>query len=44
WPNLMELHKKLFGHGFEEAHNAAADIGATANCFWKLKELGVISV
>ncbi|RLD68508.1 MAG: 3'-5' exonuclease [Bacteroidetes bacterium] len=44
WPNLMELHKKLFGHGFEEAHNAAADINATAKCFWKLKELGVISV
>lgn len=42
WPNLMELHKKLFGHGFEEAHNAAADIGATAKCFWELKELGVI--
>jgi len=42
WPNLMELHKKLFGHGFEEAHNAAADIGATAKCFWELKKLKVI--
>lgn len=42
WPNLMELHKKLFGHGFEEAHNAAADISATAKCFWELKKLGVI--
>ncbi len=42
WPNLMELHKKLFGFGFEEAHNAAADIGATAKCFWELKKLGVI--
>ncbi|MEN8121004.1 MAG: 3'-5' exonuclease [Bacteroidota bacterium] len=42
WPNLMELHKKLFGHGFEEAHNAAADISATGKCFWELKELGVI--
>ena len=44
WPNLMELHKKLFGHGFEEAHNAAADINATSKCFWELKKLGVISV
>ncbi len=43
WPNLMELHKKLFDYGFEEAHNAAADIGATAKCFWKLKEIGVIN-
>ena len=43
WPNLMELHKKLFGFGFEEAHNAAADIGATAKCFWELKKLGVIN-
>ena len=42
WPNLMELHKKLFGHGFEEAHNAAADIDATSKCFWELKKLGVI--
>ena len=42
WPNLSELHINLFGEGFEEAHNAAADINATAKCFWKLKELGVI--
>ncbi len=42
WPNLTELHTKLFGHGFEEAHNAAADISATAKCFWELKRLGVI--
>ena len=42
WPNLSELHIKLFGVDFELAHNAAADIDATAKCFWKLKELGVI--
>ncbi len=43
WPNLTELHTKLFGSGFEEAHNAVADISATAKCFWELKRLGVIT-
>lgn len=42
WPKLQELHMKLFDEYFEEAHDAAADIDATAKCFWKLKELGVI--
>src|SRR5690625_6827498 len=30
WPTLAELHDKLFQVGFEEAHNAAADVEATA--------------
>ncbi|MEI7661306.1 MAG: 3'-5' exonuclease [Bacteroidota bacterium] len=42
WPKLSELHYKLFGADFEEAHNAAVDISATARCFWELKRLGVI--
>jgi DNA polymerase III epsilon subunit-like protein len=42
WPKLSELHYKLFGTGFEEAHNAAVDINATAKCFWELKRLGKI--
>jgi len=42
WPRLSELHNKLFGAGFEEAHNAAADIRATAKCFWELKKLGIV--
>ena len=42
WPKLSELHIKLFGTGFEEAHNAAVDIEVTARCFWKLKEIGII--
>ncbi|MBN1951258.1 MAG: DNA polymerase III subunit alpha [Bacteroidales bacterium] len=42
WPNLSELHNKLFGTGFEEAHNAAADVVATARCFLELARLGVI--
>lgn len=42
WPKLSELHYKLFKKGFEEAHNAAVDINATAKCFWELKRIGVI--
>ena len=41
-PKLSELHRILFGTGFEDAHNALADVEATAKCFWKLKELGII--
>jgi DNA polymerase III epsilon subunit-like protein len=44
WPKLAELHVKLFGADFEGAHNAAADIAATAKCFWELKKLGVIKL
>jgi len=39
WPKLSELHFKLFRTGFDEAHNAAVDIKATAKCFWELKRL-----
>jgi DNA polymerase III subunit epsilon len=42
WPKLSELHYKLFRTGFNEAHNAAVDINATAKCFWELKRLGKI--
>lgn len=42
WPQLAELHKKLFGTAFEDAHNAAADIEATAKCFWELKKRGIL--
>ena len=42
WPSLSELHIKLFNEDFEEAHDASADISATARCFWKMKQLGVI--
>ena len=41
-PKLSELHRILFGTGFEDAHNALADVEATAKCFLKLKELGII--
>ena len=42
WPKLSELHQKLFGTGFDEAHNARVDIQATAKCFWELKRIGEI--
>ncbi len=42
WPRLTELHQKLFGTDFREAHNAEYDIKATARCFWELKKLGVL--
>jgi len=42
WPTLAELHDKLFNVGFEEAHNAAADVDATARAFLELVRIGVI--
>lgn len=42
WPRLSELHQKLFGCDFEEAHNAAVDIEVTARCFWELRKQGLI--
>lgn len=42
YPNLQELHTKLFGKRFKDAHNSASDIAATEKCFWKLVEVGII--
>lgn len=42
WPKLSELHLKLFGVDFEEAHDASADINATEKCFWEMRRLGLI--
>ena len=41
WPTLTELHKKLFGIGFDDAHDAAYDVDATARCFFGLITQGV---
>ncbi|MEJ2112788.1 MAG: DNA polymerase III subunit alpha [Flavobacteriaceae bacterium] len=35
-PTLTELHEYLFNEPFEEAHNATADVEATARCFFEL--------
>ena len=42
WPKLEELHKKLFGRGFDGAHGALADTQACMRCFFRLCELGVV--
>ena len=39
-PTLTELHKFLFGVPFDEAHNATADVEATARCFFELLRRG----
>jgi len=35
-PKLSELHEKLFGKGFVDAHDAAYDVDATARCYFEL--------
>jgi len=42
WPKLIELYKILFGEGFEDAHDAFADITATAKCYFELLKRGII--
>jgi DNA polymerase III epsilon subunit-like protein len=36
WPSLAELHAACGGGEIENAHNASADVEATANCFFHL--------
>ena len=42
WPKLIELHDILFDESFDGAHDAFADITATARCYFELVRLGVI--
>ena len=42
WPKLSELHIRLFGEDFDEAHDAAVDINATEKCFWEMRAIGLI--
>ena len=42
WPTLTELHQKLFGVGFGDAHDAAYDVDATAKCLFAMVQRGVI--
>lgn len=42
WPRLAELHTKLFGKNFKNAHDALADVNACARCFFELINRGVI--
>lgn len=43
WPTLSQLHGELFKCGYEEAHDAGADVAACAKCFFELKRRRVIS-
>ncbi|MFH0756579.1 MAG: DNA polymerase III subunit alpha [Bacteroidota bacterium] len=42
-PKLMELYEYLFEEQFQHAHDAAADVEATAMCFLELLRLKVIT-
>ncbi len=42
WPTLSQLHRELFESGYEEAHDAGADVEACAKCFFELKRRNVI--
>lgn len=42
WPKLQELHNHLFGEDFDGAHDALADVKATARCFFELRRLNLI--
>jgi DNA polymerase-3 subunit alpha len=44
WPSLGELHHALFNKGFEDAHDAAADVEATARCFLEMVRIGATRV
>ena len=42
WPKLMELHYRLFNEGFDGAHDALADVRATARCFFEMLDRKII--
>lgn len=44
WPRLDELHNKLFGKSFADAHDAAYDVDATGRCFFALVERQIVKV
>ena len=44
WPTLTELYTKLFNESFDEAHNAAFDVTATAKAFFEIIKRGITKV
>jgi DNA polymerase-3 subunit alpha len=42
-PRLIELHEKLFGKGFGDAHDASYDVAATARCYFGLLKRKIVS-
>lgn len=43
WPKLQELHARLFRTGFDNAHNALADVRACSKCYFELRRIGVMA-
>lgn len=43
WPKLDELHYRLFGEGFNGAHDALADTHACMRCYFELVKKAVIT-
>ena len=43
FPKLQELHKKLFGYEFDDAHNSMCDVEATMKCFFELVSRSIIN-
>ena len=43
YPNLTELHRKLFKKAFDNAHDALADVRACKAAFFELRLRGVIA-
>ncbi len=43
YPNLMELHRKLFKKSFEGAHDALADVRACKASYFELRTRGVMA-
>ncbi|GEM65892.1 hypothetical protein SF1_38740 [Sphingobacterium faecium NBRC 15299] len=41
-PKLSELYQKLFNSDLLNAHDAYIDVEATAKCFWKLRQMGIL--
>ena len=43
YPNLTELHRKLFKKAFDGAHDALADVRACKAAYYELRTLGVMA-
>ena len=43
WPKLQELHARLFNEGFDDAHNALADVRVCSKCYFELRRIGVMA-
>ena len=43
YPNLTELHRKLFKKAFEDAHDALADVRACKAAYYELRARGVMA-